>query len=300
MDFAVQHLAAAGVTIDGILEVHRRLLADTDQHPYAGRLRDEQNWIGGSSYNPCSAAFVPPPEGHVESLMEDLCAFVNDDALPPVAQAAIAHAQFETIHPFVDGNGRTGRALVHVILRRRGLAPRAVPPISLILATRAQDYIAGLTAFRHVGPPDQPAAVDGVNHWVATFASATTRAAVDAGSFEERIGALKDDWRKRLGRVRARSATAELVDRLPGMPIATVNGVAEMIGRSSTAANEAIDRFVQAKILKQVTVGRRNRAWEATDVMDAFTDFERALASPTGDTRSADPARRVPARRQSS
>jgi hypothetical protein len=137
-----------------------------------------------------------------------------------------------------------------------------------------------------------------VDHWVATFASATTRAAIDAGSFEDRIDALKDDWRKRLGRVRAGSATAELVNRLPGMPIVAVNDVAELIGRSSTAANEAIDRFVQAEILKQVTVGRRNRAWEATDVIDAFADFERALASPTGETRSADPARRVPARRQ--
>lgn len=265
---------------------------------HAGRFRDEQNWIGGSSYNPCSAAFIPPPEQHVGDLMADLCTFINDDALPPVAQAAVAHAQFETIHPFVDGNGRTGRALVHVILRRRGVAPKAVPPISLILATRAQDYIAGLTSFRYLGPPDHPAAVDGMNHWVATFASATTRAAMDAGSFEDRIDALKADWRNRLGRVRARSATSELLHRLPGMPIVTVNGVAEMIGRSVTAANEAIDRFVRAGILTQATVGRRNRAWEATEAIDAFTDFERALASPTGDTRSAEPARTVPARRQ--
>jgi Fic family protein len=297
MDFAVQHLAAE-VTIDGVLEMHRLLLANTDQHPHAGRFREEQNWIGGSSYNPCSAAFVPPPEGDVEHLMEDLCAFINDDALPPVAQAAIAHAQFETIHPFVDGNGRTGRALIHVILRRRGLAPKAVPPISLVLATRAQDYVAGLTAFRYHGPPDQPAAIDGMNNWVATFAAATTRAAIDARDFEDRIDALKDDWRRRLGRVRARSTTAELLDRLPGIPIVTVDGVAEMTGRSSTAASEAIDRFVQARILNQITVGRRNRAWEATGVIDAFADFERALASPTGDTRRADPVRRVPARRQ--
>ena len=154
------------------------------------------------------------------------------------------------------------------------------------------------SSFRYLGPPDHPAAVDGMNHWVATFASATTRAAMDAGSFEDRIDALKADWRNRLGRVRARSATSELLHRLPGMPIVTVNGVAEMIGRSVTAANEAIDRFVRAGILTQATVGRRNRAWEATEAIDAFTDFERALASPTGDTRSAEPARTVPARRQ--
>ncbi|MCL2395643.1 MAG: Fic family protein [Acidimicrobiaceae bacterium] len=73
--------------------------------------------MGGSPYNPCSAAFVPPPPEFVEELVADLCAFCNDDSLPAVAHAAIAHAQFETIHPFVDGNGRTGRALIHLVLR---------------------------------------------------------------------------------------------------------------------------------------------------------------------------------------
>jgi Fic family protein len=297
MDFAVRHLVDV-VTKEGILEMHRLLLANTPQHHFAGRFRDEQNWIGGSSYNPCSAAFIPPPEDNVEDLMADLCAFVNDDTLPPVAQAAVAHAQFETIHPFVDGNGRTGRALIHVILRRRGLTPKVVPPISLILATRAQDYIAGLTSFRYLGPPGQPAAVEGVNLWISTFAAATTRSAIDAGAFEDRMGVLKARWRARLGNLRARSAAAELLDRLPGTPIVTVNVVAEMIGRSLSAASEAIDRFVRAGILTQITVGRRNRAWEATEIIDAFTDFERALASPAGDTLSAAPARAVIARRQ--
>jgi Fic family protein len=296
MDYAIKSFGGV-VTIDGILEMHRLLLAGTPQERYAGRFRGEQNWIGGSSYNPCSAAFVPPPEGRVEELMADLCAFVNDDALPAVAQAAVVHAQFETIHPFVDGNGRTGRALIHVVLRRRGLTLAAVPPISLILATRAEDYIAGLTSFRYLGPSDDPEAVTSVNRWISTFAAASARAAIDAQTFENRIEVLETGWRERLGKVRARSATAELLDRLPGTPIVTVNGVAEMTGRSLTAASEAIDRFVRAGILTQITFGRRNRAWEAPEIIDAFSDFERALASPSGDTRTAGPSRRVPARR---
>ena len=88
-----------------------------------GVIREEQNWIGGSSYNPCSATFVPPPAEHVQGLLEDLTVYINGDEHPALVQAAIAHAQFETIHPFADGNGRTGRALIHIILRRRGLAP---------------------------------------------------------------------------------------------------------------------------------------------------------------------------------
>ena len=120
MKWAVDTLSAARtITVDDILAVHRRLLERTRLEEHAGKLRTNQNWIGGSDYNPCSAAFVPPPREYVEPLLEDLCAFCNTDALPAVAQAAMAHAQFETIHPFVDGNGRTGRALIHVILRRR-------------------------------------------------------------------------------------------------------------------------------------------------------------------------------------
>src|SRR3984957_7846455 len=113
------------IAVADLLGFHRRLLGGTRLDAHAGVIRSEQNWIGGSSYNPCSAAFVPPPPDLVRGLLDDLCAFCNTDAVPAVAQAAIAHAQFETIHPFADGNGRTGRALIHLVLRRRGLAQRA-------------------------------------------------------------------------------------------------------------------------------------------------------------------------------
>src|SRR5665648_229225 len=122
------------LTLEQLLEIHRRLLAGSRLEESGGKIRSQQNWIGGSSYNPCSAAFVPPPPELVHDLLLDLCRFCNDDSLPAVVQAALAHAQFETIHPFIDGNGRTGRALIHLTLRRRGLAPRVLPPVSLVLA----------------------------------------------------------------------------------------------------------------------------------------------------------------------
>jgi Fic family protein len=297
MDHAVHQLGERAPSVDDILELHRLLLTGTDRDEHAGLLRTQQNWIGGSSYNPCSAEFVPPPEDEVLDLLEDLCEFIADDGLPPVAQAAIAHAQFETIHPFIDGNGRTGRALIHVVLRRRGIAPNVVPPISLILATRADDYIAGLTGFRYVGAPDSADAAQGVDHWIATFAAATSRAATDAVGFEQRIRALQDGWRDRLGRIRAGSAAQLLIERLPGAPVLTVNAAAALIDRSFNATNDAIERLAEAGVLTQIKVGRRNRAWEAKDVIDAFTDLERALASPTADTRSDPPTRDVPTRR---
>jgi Fic family protein len=295
MVYGVESIGAGEpITVDLLLEAHRRLLTGTRLEDYGGYFRQEQNWIGGSSYNPCSAAFVPPPHEFVEDLMADLCQFASTDDLPAVAQAAIAHAQFETIHPFVDGNGRTGRTLIHLILRRRGLALRVLPPVSLVLATWAQGYIDGLTQFRFVGSPRSPNAVEGVNGWVGRFAGACTRSVADAMSFEVRAAELEDQWRERVGTIRSNSGTDLLLRSLPGAPILTVDSAAALIGRTFKPAAQAIQRLVDADILRQVTVGRRNRAFEAPEVIAAFTALERQLASPEGDTRTSQPVRTVP------
>ena len=298
MRWATDTLAAAPtIDVDGICEIHRRLLTGTQHKHIAGTIRTEQNWIGGSSYNPCSAAFVPPPPDVVGELLSDLCEFISHDDLPTVVQAALAHAQFETIHPFADGNGRTGRALIHVVLRRRGLVDRVAPPISLILATEATQYVAGLTACRYLGAPDSDAAVRGLNRWIRTFSSAARRAAIEAIAFERRIAEIQGAWRAALGRVRANSAADLLIASLPGAPVVTVASAAKLIGRSTQATNEAFRSLVDAGVLQQINLGKdRNRAYEALAVIDAFTAFERGLARPTGDTRSAPPVRTVPAR----
>ena len=285
------------LTLEQLLEIHRRLLAGSRLEASGGKIRSAQNWIGGSSYNPCSAAFVPPPPELVHDLLVDLCRFCNDDALPAVVQAALAHAQFETIHPFIDGNGRTGRALIHLILRRRGLAARVLPPVSLVLATWATDYVAALEGTRYRGRPASAAAHEGLNRWVGLFATACRRAVDDASAFDERVRGLEVTWRERLGAVRADSATDLLLHVLPGAPVLTVRSAAALISRSLRATNAAIARLSEAGVLTQVTVGRRNRTFEARELIDAFTDLERQLASPTGDTRAAPPSRRVPRRR---
>lgn len=284
------------LTVDGLLDVHRVLLAGTRLEAHGGAVRDCQNWIGGSDFDPCSAVYVPPPPSLVPALLEDLCDFCNSEALPAVVQAAVAHAQFETIHPFIDGNGRTGRALVHLILRRRGLASRVVPPVSLILATWSGDYVNGLTGFRYVGASTGKSAHDGLNAWVALFATACSRATDDAWSFEARTRELEAGWRERTGRVRAGSSVDLLLRALPGAPVLTAKSAAALLGRSGQAANEAIGRLVEAGVLQQTNVGRRNRAFEAPDVIRAFTDLERRLASPSGDTRRQPPSRAVPYR----
>jgi len=297
MRWAVETLSdVPELRVDDVLAVHERLLAGTSLERFGGTLREVQNWIGGTSFNPCSAAFVPPPPEHVPELMQDLCAFCNQADLPAVAQAALAHAQFETIHPFVDGNGRTGRALIHVILRRRGLAPRLVPPISLVLATWSADYVEGLTRTRYRGEPGGQAAMNGINAWISLFAGACQRAVSDADAYEERVRAVRAGWRDRVGRVRKNSATELLLRALPGAPLVTVQSAAQLIGRSVQAVNEAIPRLVEAGVLKQTTVGQRNRAFEATELIDSFTALERQLASPEANTLVSRPSRRVPYR----
>ena len=287
MVWAVEAVPPGGeISVEIVLEAHRRLLAGTRLAKHGGRTRTVQNWIGGSDYNPCAAAFVPPPHELVGELLADLAAFCNDNSLPAVAQAAIAHAQFETIHPFVDGNGRTGRALIHLVLRRRGLAPRVLPPVSLILATWPRDYVAGLTGTRYKGAPDGEEAHAGINRWIALFASACRRAAEDTRRFDAQVRALQDSWRERLGSVRRGSAADLLLRALPGAPLLTTSTASGLIGRSFQATNQAIDRLVEAGVLTQVSVGRRNRAFEAPQLIDAFTSLERQLASPEG-TRSS-------------
>ena len=284
------------ITLEVLLEVHRRLVTGTRLAVHGGRVRTVQNWIGGSSYHPCSAEFVPPPPEAMDRLLSDLVSFLNDATLPTLAQAAIAHAQFETIHPFVDGNGRVGRALIPLILRRRGLGLRVFPPVSLILATWSRDYVAALTGTRHVGEVDSAESLEGLNRWIALFAAACRRSTEDAGRFEAGVRAMQSSWRERVGNVRRDSAVHRLIDALPAAPMLTTSTAAQLIGRSFQATTQAVERLREAGVLVQVSVGRRNRAFEAPELIEAFTALERRLASPRGDTRGSPPVRRVPRR----
>ncbi len=289
---AMEHAVAIGagakpLRLKDVLEIHRHLMLATSTPRIAGELRERQNWIGGNAYNPGRANFVPPPPELVKDLMSDLVAFMNRTDLPPVVQAAIAHAQFETIHPFADGNGRVGRALIHVVLRRRGLAPRYVPPVSLVLAADAKAYVAGLTAFREDRPGD----------WILLFARAIERAAAKASELALRLAELQEKWRERAGRPRRHSSAEALIVELPAHPIVTVATAQKFLGRSKQAVNEAIGALAERGVLHSITLSKRNRAWEARELFDLINDVERELATPSDDD---EPSRPSPRRKTSS
>ena len=274
---------ARDVTLDDLIAIHHTLLEATRDARLAGVIRTEQNWIGGSAYSPAGAEFIPPPPDLVGPLMADLVAFVNRTDLPVVLQAAVAHAQFETIHPFADGNGRAGRCLIHIIYRRRGLAPDVVPPISLILATRSTEYIRGLDEFRFREPIE----------WMMFFAAATIAAARKARGLATRIEELGDDWLARLGHPRKDASSRRLVEHLPAEPILTIARAAELAGVSTTAADKAVRALEAAGIVKPLNAKRWGRRWEAPDVFTLLDEFERELATPDGNDRPARPAPRI-------
>ena len=252
---------------DDIQGIHHELLASTRDVAQAGVIRTVQNWIGGHSDGPRHAEFVPPPPEHVPELLRDLCAFANRDDLPPVVQAAIVHAQFETIHPFADGNGRVGRCLIHVILRRRQLASRYVPPVSLVLAGGAKSYVAGLTDYRN----------GRMSQWCGLFASATRAAALGTQRFADAIHRLQERWIEQSGAPRADSAAIKLIGRLAAQPIVDVKTAEQLCQCSNQAARLAVLQLETAGVLRRLNVGRRNRAWEAAELFELLNDFERDL-----------------------
>lgn len=250
-----------------ILAIHKRLMEHGDHSRSAGRFRSGQNWIGGNDYNPCGADFVPPPVEEIPRLLADLWEAVNDDLLPPLVQAALVHAQFETIHPFDDGNGRTGRALIHVILRRRGVAPRYVPPISVVLAANRDRYIQGLTQFRS----------DGVVEWIEAFAAATFRSAGLARRYLDQVEGLMTTWRDRLAAVdrpRADATAWAIIDALPAHPIITGPVAAAATGRSKGPVYEALAQLQEVGVLIPLSTSRRNQSWEAAGLLDLLEGLE--------------------------
>lgn len=302
-DATTRLVDAETVTVDQIVELHRSLLPDEPRHH---ALRSVQNWIGVSSWTPIGATFVPPGPGRVPALMADLVDYLNGAAHAPLIQAAVVHAQFETIHPFTDGNGRVGRALIHTVLARRGLTERAVLPISLVLATLRDRYVDGLTAYRHDAPPGSAAAGAAVNAWLGTFVDAAAIAVDQSQRLIDSIQRLRIDWASRLaahrtagglrGAPRADSAVTRLLEQLPEAPVLTATTLARILGVSFPAASLALDELRQAGILTTKSVERGATAFVAREVLDLVTLAERQLASTQFDTRAAAPGRPAPAR----
>ena len=178
------------------------------------------------------------------------------------------HAQFETIHPFADGNGRAGRALIHLVFRRRKVAPAYVPPISVVLATARDRYIEGLTGFR----------ADGVAEWVVQFATAARSAAKLASAYLEQVQELSAAWRAKLAAQpaapRADAAAWKVIETLPAHPMITAPVAAAATRRSKPQVYEALGQLQAAGVLIPLSESKRNRSWEAAGLLDLLEGLE--------------------------
>lgn len=249
------------LTGDAILEMHRALLEHSDPE-MVGHWRDQQVWIGGGSLGPHTADFVPPHHERVPELMDDLMNFANRTDLPRLVQTAIAHAQFETIHPFPDGNGRVGRALLQAMLRGSQLTRSVAVPVSAGLLHNTAAYFESLTAYRR----------GDIRPIIEAIANASFAAVHNGRQLVADLEQVRAVW---IGRIVARqdSAVYRLADVLLRQPMIDGATAAAELGVSQVNAQVAIDRLVATGILEQVTAGRRNRIWEARDVVNALDAF---------------------------
>jgi Fic family protein len=274
MQLAIEDAAISDrICLEHVSDIHGRLMANAPNSHLAGVVRKDQNWIGGNDYNPCGADFVPPPPEHVADLLSDLCAAAMDDSLSPLVQAAVLHAQFETIHPFDDGNGRTGRALIHVVLRRRGIATSYVPPISVVLANDRERYIRGLHQFRE----------GAIGSWIEHFAVAATKASKLAESYLAEVGNLMDEWRGWLrdhSNPRSDAAAWAVIGALPAHPVITAPVAAAATGRAKAAIHQAIKQLSECGVLKPISKSKRNRSWEATGLLELLEELEAGKPVP--------------------
>lgn len=222
------------------------------------------------------AVIYTPPDGKslILKKLKELEKFIHaDNGIEPLVKLALMHYQFETIHPFFDGNGRVGRSLILIVLRRRRVATTCLPPVSLVLAGEADRYVAGLTSWRTGGEED----------WYVVFVDALFRAATGAREFAARVADLQRRWIEKAGNPRKGSGALRLIELLPSQPIVNVKTAAELLGGTEERARLAIRRLEDAGVLRQTSVGRRNRAWECVGLFDQLDRFERELG-PQGRT----------------
>ncbi|WP_109209215.1 MULTISPECIES: Fic family protein [Microbacterium] len=262
------------ISAEDLLAAHRTLMADDSAEAhYAGRLRDVQNWIGGSDHSPRDALYVPPPPDLVAPLLDDLIDWTARNDVPVFVQAAIAHAQFESIHPFTDGNGRIGRALVSAILRRRGVTRTAVVPLaSGILAVR-DDYFAALGEYRDGDPTPV----------VEIMVRAAVAAAIESRASIEALRELPAEWRA-LVDASPGSATDRLLTALLDDPVMSAEDALTAIGSTAATAYAALDRLTDAGVIAEITGRKRDRVWAANDVIGELDDLDRRIQRRMLDT----------------
>ncbi len=265
MESGLKRLETLPVSTRLIREMHAVILAGVqgrDRQP--GELRSTQNWIGPSGATIDTATFVPPPPDELDSLLTDLERFVHEEPkLPPLVQAALVHYQFETIHPFLDGNGRLGRLLIVFFLVVRDRLPEPLLYLSPYFEARRQQYYDALQGVRERGEFDA---------WLGLFLDGVRTQAIDAVARAERLTDLREQY---LARVRAatRGTANQLVDLAFEQPVLNARFVEKRLGITRPAALTALRQLDQLGVLAEVGEGPRGQLrWRAHEILAVLTE----------------------------
>lgn len=258
---------ALALTVEVLHGWHERLMRHgTLPAELIGRFRDRQGWIGGTS--PVNAVYVPPPADEIPDLVDDLLAFTNGDSTDAVTQAAVVHAQFETIHPYGDGNGRLGRVLIGWVLARRLGLRGAPPPLSVLLARDPGGYLAGLHQYW----------VGSVEPWVRWFAGVIERSAVATAEMRVRVEDVLAGWEAIVADRRADATARRLLPILAAEPVLHAGLVAERLGVSERAALDALTLLADRGVIEPLVAptrrqGRPRRWFVARQIVDLVADW---------------------------
>jgi len=268
MNLGLERLGTLPLSLRLLREIHAELLRSargSERTP--GEFRRSQNWIGPERCTLAEARYVPPPPDVANAAMGDLERFLHDDSpLPILVRAALVHAQFETIHPFLDGNGRVGRLLITFQLCAKGVLRRPMLYLSYDFKRRRQEYYDRLQAVRDTGD---------VEGWVWFFLEAVRDVAREGTDTARRIQRLREEHRALVSR-RFKSSTTgiQLLDRLFERPMVTVPLVQELLGRSYPAANDLVASFVDLGLLREITGGARHRVFQYEPYVAIFGELK--------------------------
>jgi Fic family protein len=246
-----------------LCQAHQRLMRGVrGANRQPGAIRRTQNWIGGT--RPGNARFVPPPANAVPDAMSALEKWIHrDDALPPLVRAGLAHVQFETIHPFLDGNGRIGRLLITLLLEHWGVESSPLLYLSLALKRRQQEYYDLLLSVRTDGDWEA---------WTGFYLECVREAASDGVAVAQKLFALIGrDRQKLLAKRGATIPAVRLLDRLPDHPIVTLSKASELLKTTKPTASKAIKALTEAHVLRETTGKERDRVYAYHDYLRALT-----------------------------
>jgi len=269
LEHGISRLKTLPLCVRLVRELHEKLMTGVTGHQATpGRFRTIQNWIGTPGSSIANASFVPPPPGEVEPCLAAWETFLHESDLPPLVTIALAHYQFEAIHPFLDGNGRVGRLLITLFLIERQILPAPLLYLSAFFEAARRDYYGGLRGVSERGA---------WNDWVEYFLLGVARMSEDALNRAVRINELLAQWQKRVSGD-STNTPLRMVEILGANPFITAKGAAEKLGIAFTTAQRAIQRLQRIGILKLVGDAKRDRVFCARTLLDILEEPARLKA----------------------